>query len=1009
MASKEDNKKYHAFISYKREDEKWASWLQRKLEHYKIPIIVKKANPSLPVYVRPVFKDTTDLSGGVLEVAIDEALSLSRYLIVICSPRAAKSPWVCKEVQHFIDSGREEFIIPFIIEGQPNSMDIATECFPKNLRELTGSRELLGININEMGQDAAMVKVVARMFRLEFDTLWKRYEKDKRRKLYLWITLALMLVFTALIVSGLIYKKNLELERQNELIEEQYSMLDSTNVLITRSNDSLSVQHSRLLQANEKLNRQYELIEEQNIKLDSSNVLITMSKDSLAIQHSRLLQINEDLNKQKQMLNEQYENVRRANHEMKINHARYISRLIRSLTDEGEVYDAHRLSGEIYKRIISEGIDVPEVESAMRYSFSARPSFVGMNGNVSPCMFMPVKTFDADIYNCEFSRFDENGSMLLIYGSKGFGGVFDTRTGQMLHDLSLDINNSEITRNGFTLSRTYRYAALGVSDGNKNYIIVSDNETEEQRIFNADYGAVYMTFSPDERYLAYTSEYGLGPYTVIDVQNGKLVGSQSLGVPISSMVFSSDSKRLYFANILQEDLLICADIAKNKVNQLNVRGDNTSDSFKFNMVLCAENGKLYAGAHKKLSVINEADMKVIKTISGHDGSVTSAALYYEKFLVTGDHSGLVYIWDLESTPSLKQKLKLHDSEINHITIDDSGSWILTCSEDHKAKLLSDMRYHEPYVCEPIKDFEAVTCADTLSVIIKKENSICELSLIDGKVLWESEAPKGKIYSKVACHNGGELIAVPTSDQTILLYRDGKKGDVLQGPLQDVVDLSFNRDGSRLATVTWYDGELIIWDVPNNRVEKVLEAPSALGNRVNGVTFSNDGKYLLLFASSEVRLYDTSEWTYTSMKVISEEIQVAAISPNGPRAIICKDNQEMVIWDFNEERSLMNIRWQKVIEGAAFSHSGEYVAATSSDGWVKVWDVTTGEAVLEYNVCSDPCFNIQFLIDDSALICQDYNGFYLVGLYDMQHYVNYINNNYGSYPLTTEEMKHFYME
>lgn len=30
----EPNKEYYAFISYKREDEKWAKWLQHKLEHY---------------------------------------------------------------------------------------------------------------------------------------------------------------------------------------------------------------------------------------------------------------------------------------------------------------------------------------------------------------------------------------------------------------------------------------------------------------------------------------------------------------------------------------------------------------------------------------------------------------------------------------------------------------------------------------------------------------------------------------------------------------------------------------------------------------------------------------------------------------------------------------------------------------------------------------------------------------------------------------------------------------
>ena len=29
---------YYAFISYQRKDEKWAKWLQRKLENYKLPV-----------------------------------------------------------------------------------------------------------------------------------------------------------------------------------------------------------------------------------------------------------------------------------------------------------------------------------------------------------------------------------------------------------------------------------------------------------------------------------------------------------------------------------------------------------------------------------------------------------------------------------------------------------------------------------------------------------------------------------------------------------------------------------------------------------------------------------------------------------------------------------------------------------------------------------------------------------------------------------------------------------
>lgn len=115
-----------AFISYKREDEKWAKWLQKKLEHYQLPIDVRKQNPDMEFAKRPrhVFKDTTNLSGGVLGKAIKEGLASSKYLIVICSPLTARSPWVCKEVQEFIE-GRAYLTIP--LEKQRTEYRIVCE------------------------------------------------------------------------------------------------------------------------------------------------------------------------------------------------------------------------------------------------------------------------------------------------------------------------------------------------------------------------------------------------------------------------------------------------------------------------------------------------------------------------------------------------------------------------------------------------------------------------------------------------------------------------------------------------------------------------------------------------------------------------------------------------------------------------------------------------------------------------------------------------------------------
>lgn len=236
---------YYAFISYKREDEKWAKWLQKKLESYGFPVALRKNHPDLPTKIRPIFRDKSELSGGNLKDEIEKGLRESKYLIVICSPRAAQSPWVSKEVQYFIDNGREKYIIPFIIGGSPNAKNPEEECFPEGLRKLSSEKEILGININEMGRDAAAIKVIARMFDLRFDTLWQRHERAKRRMLIGWVIIAVIVIAAITGVAIFINSQNLALEFKNK-------ELDSKNLELEESNQRLAEENLTLF--NRKIN-----------------------------------------------------------------------------------------------------------------------------------------------------------------------------------------------------------------------------------------------------------------------------------------------------------------------------------------------------------------------------------------------------------------------------------------------------------------------------------------------------------------------------------------------------------------------------------------------------------------------------------------------------------------------------------------------------------------------------------------------------------------------------------
>lgn len=174
--------RYYAFISYSHKDSKWAVGLQNFLQRYRIPAVFRKEKSNLPKRVTPVFLDRTDLTGGGLADSLREELENSRYLILICSPRSAGSPWVNDEVRHFISLGRTDRIIPLIVDGEPGATDPDRECFPPALRELPREEEPLGISAVEYGRRGAFLRVLAALLQIRLDSVIARDAAYRRRQ-----------------------------------------------------------------------------------------------------------------------------------------------------------------------------------------------------------------------------------------------------------------------------------------------------------------------------------------------------------------------------------------------------------------------------------------------------------------------------------------------------------------------------------------------------------------------------------------------------------------------------------------------------------------------------------------------------------------------------------------------------------------------------------------------------------------------------------------------------------
>lgn len=202
--------KYFAFLSFQSSDAKEALRMQHALETYRLPYAVSRKH-SIPRKLGQCFCYLTDISlREELMHELEARLAESKYLIILCSPRSAKSTFVNGGIERFIELGRRDRIIPLIVEGIPYSGNPDTECYPEALRRHFPKssnpfedHQILGVNLHEEGVSArrarqrAVVMVMARMLDLNFEDLWQRELKRRKQRLAL-ITTAISIVLAAI-------------------------------------------------------------------------------------------------------------------------------------------------------------------------------------------------------------------------------------------------------------------------------------------------------------------------------------------------------------------------------------------------------------------------------------------------------------------------------------------------------------------------------------------------------------------------------------------------------------------------------------------------------------------------------------------------------------------------------------------------------------------------------------------------------------------------------------------
>ena len=907
----EQGKEYYAFISYKREDKKEAKRLQHALEYYRLPNHLRQENPELPEYVRPVFRDMTDLEVGELSAQIHAGLEQSHFLIVVCSPRAAVSKWVNDEVEYFISLGKQDKIIPYIIEGIPHASNPNEECYPPALLKLSKEKELLGANINEVGKGSATIRVVSGMFNIRFDTLYQRYEREQKRKRWMWICGSILIALLGLSIGGYFVRQNSKLKiSQSHFIAEKAEQLRKDGDVFLAMRLLLSRTQSDLLipEIEYGLRKAYSTLEEGMAPVskigtpfgdeDSYNINVVITKDGSRCVYSKDKKLMVVSSHNGKLIFEKTWNDNIYNLEL-CNDDKFI--VISDGTGKAYVLDSSDgmiLYSFVVGEEIVEDIATSDNSNIITICSGNRLKVWNYNGRL-----LQSFQFSKDII---YLKCSPNGSLIAVSNGDKVE-LYNYETNENVHSMShgkfcYDADFSSDGRLMSTCSDDSLVKVWNVSDGN---LI---------RQFKLDDYVSTAIFDKSGTYVITQSGYGskskIRPLNINEGSIGNVVRGHYLGKvdgePVIIEEFANGSLYIHSPFQPYEGIGIPT---KGKLINLDLKGD-----------------KALISTTEGLTRIWHIGPDQTSKVFGH--SDYSKSLFHGKYMIrdiqmnkagnivaTAGDDNLVKLW---SFPEFKEVGHFvgHTDEPHSVRFSSDEKYIVTSSYD-KTAILWDVSTQRPIYFMPHE--ESVNTAS----FIEDDNYIMTTSGHD-IVIWSFSS--GKLIRKLHIEN--------TSTQHREAWEpDGD--DVINVIYDEHLQIFFASYRNGIIRVWSFDGEII----------KELKAH----NQKSEICYSTKLSKLVSWSDNgELYVWDVPSFNKGLLNGHIGDIYDAKLLNNGFELISSDDDGNVFLWDLRTMKQKL-ILCDEVggIQQFRISDKDQYLLALTDDGILKVISIFDGVLRMDY--------------------------------------------------------------
>lgn len=336
-------------------------------------------------------------------------------------------------------------------------------------------------------------------------------------------------------------------------------------------------------------------------------------------------------------------------------------------------------------------------------------------------------------------------------------------------------------------------------------------------------------------------------------------------------------------------------------------------------------------------------IRVWETLTGkeithmiHNASVSSVAFSPDGKYVVSSGGTSVKIWDSTNGKQISQTFIYN--LVQSASFSPNGKYVAFV--EGKTTHIMDVQSEEE-ITSMVHDGTVNSISfspDSKFVVVGSSDDIVRVWVVATGTEVYSMRHEGSVNS-VAFSLNGKYIVSGSSDTTIRVLEATSGQEISRMKHEAKVDIvAFSSDGKYVVSGSW-DNTARVWEVETGReVSRMLHK-----GIVRSVFFSPDGNYIISGGATTSLVWKVFGSEISGFSVDSNFNKIA-FSPNEKYMASTSDDKVIRIWDINTGNEITRMEHNALVNSIAYSSTGKYLVSGSDDSTARVWNALTGKQI-----------------------------------------------------------------